>query len=189
MRRLAIEVSKVASDLRLLSMGPRAGLAEIALPAVQPGSSIMPGKVNPSVPEMVNQVCFQVMGCDQTVALACEAGQLELNVMMPVIAHNILMSMMIVTNATRVLAERCVEGIEADADQAAHWLERSPALVTALAPKIGYAEAAKLAKEAVAKNVTVRQLVIEKGLLKGKELDEILDLRAMTELGVPGERQ
>jgi fumarate hydratase class II len=109
--------------------------------------------------------------------------------MMPVIAHNLLVSMMILTNASRVFADRCVEGIEADAAQCAHWLERSPALVTALAPKIGYAEAAKLAKEAVAKNVTVRQLVMEKGLLTGKELDEVLDLRAMTELGVPGKRK
>jgi fumarate hydratase class II len=187
-RTYAADLGKIASDLRLLASGPRTGFAEILLPAVQPGSSIMPGKVNPSIPEMVNQVCFQVIGNDVTVAAAAEAGQLELNVMMPVIAHNLFWSMMILTNATRVLAERCVEGIEADAEQCAHWLERSPALVTALAPKIGYAEAAKLAKEAVAKNVTVRQLVIEKGLLKGKELDEVLDLRAMTELGVPGER-
>ncbi len=189
LRTYAADLGKIASDLRLLASGPRTGFAEISLPAVQPGSSIMPGKVNPSIPEMVNQVCFQVIGNDVTVATAAEAGQLELNVMMPVIAHNLLMSMMILTNATRVLAERCVDGIEADADQCAHWLERSPALVTALAPKIGYAEAAKLAKEAIAKNVTVRQLVMEKGLLKGKELDEVLDLRAMTELGVPGERK
>src|SRR6266550_2365256 len=189
LRTYAADLGKIAGDLRLLASGPRTGFAEILLPAVQPGSSIMPGKVNPSIPEMVNQVCFQVIGNDVTVTTAAEAGQLKLNVMMPVIAHNILMSMMILSNATRVLAERCVEGIAADAAQSAHWLERSPALVTALAPKIGYAEAAKLAKEAVAKNVTVRQLVIEKGLLKGKELDEVLDLRAMTELGVPGERK
>jgi len=189
LRTYAVDLGKIASDLRLLASGPRTGLAEIVLPAVQPGSSIMPGKVNPSIAEMVNQVCFQVIGNDVTVATAAEAGQLELNVMMPVIAHNLLGSMMIITNATRVLAERCVEGIEADPEQCAHWLERSPALVTALAPKIGYAEAAKLAKEAVAKNITVRQLVMEKGLLKGKELDEVLDLRAMTELGVPGERK
>src|SRR6266446_2583283 len=188
-RTYAADLSKISSDLRLLASGPRTGLAEIVLPAVQPGSSIMPGKVNPSIPEMVNQVCFQVIGNDVTVTAAAEAGQLELNVMMPVIAHNLLFSMTILTNATRVLAERCVDGIEADATQAAHWLERSPALVTALAPKIGYAEAAKLAKEAVAKNVTVRQLVMEKGILKGKELDAVLDLRAMTELGVPGERK
>jgi len=188
-RTYAVDLSKIASDLRLMVSGPRTGFAEIVLPAVQPGSSIMPGKVNPSIPEMVNQVCFQVLGNDVTVTTAAEAGQLELNVMMPVIAHNLFFSMMILTNATRVLAERCVEGIEADAAQCAYWLERSPALVTALAPKIGYAEAAKLAKEAVAKNVTVRQLVMEKGLLKGKELDQVLDLRAMTELGVPGERK
>ena len=189
LRTYAVDLGKIASDLRLLASGPRTGLAEIVLPAVQPGSSIMPGKVNPSIPEMVNMVCFQVLGNDVAVAAAAEAGQLELNVMMPVIAHNLLASMAILGNASRVLATRCVEGIEADAAQSAHWLERSPALVTALAPKIGYAEAAKLAKEAVAKNVTVRQLVIEKGLLKGKELDEVLDLRAMTELGVPGERK
>jgi len=189
LRTYAVDLGKIASDLRLLASGPRTGLAEIVLPAVQPGSSIMPGKVNPSIPEMVNMVCFQVLGNDVAVAAAAEAGQLELNVMMPVIAHNLLASMAILGNASRVLATRCVEGIEADAVQSAHWLERSPALVTALAPKIGYAEAAKLAKEAVAKNVTVRQLVIEKGLLKGKELDEVLDLRAMTELGVPGERK
>src|SRR5881296_1680835 len=186
LRTYAIDLGKIASDLRLLASGPRTGLAEIILPPVQPGSSIMPGKVNPSIPEMVNQVCFQVIGNDVTVTAAAEAGQLELNVMMPVIAHNLLFSMTILTTATRVLAERSVDGITADAAQ---WLERSPALVTALAPKIGYAEAAKLAKEAVAKNVTVRQLVMEKGLLKGKELDEVLDLRAMTELGVPGERK
>ena len=188
-RTYAADLGKIASDLRLLASGPRTGFAELVLPAVQPGSSIMPGKVNPSIPEMVNQVCFQVIGNDVTVVTSAEAGQLELNVMMPVIAHNILFSMMIITTASRVLAERCVEGIEADQAQCEYWLERSPALVTALAPKIGYAEAAKLAKEAVAKNVTVRQLVQEKGLLKGKELDEVLDLRAMTELGVPGERK
>jgi aspartate ammonia-lyase len=188
-RTYAADLGKIASDLRILASGPRTGFAEILLPAVQPGSSIMPGKVNPSIPEMVNQVCFQVLGNDLTVTTAAEAGQLELNVMMPVIAHNVLFSMMILTSATRVLAERCVAGIEADAEQCAHWLERSPALVTALAPRIGYAEAAKLAKEAIAKNITVRQLVIEKGLLKGKELDEVLDVRAMTELGVPGERK
>jgi aspartate ammonia-lyase len=188
-RTYAVDLGKIASDLRLLASGPRTGFAEIILPAVQPGSSIMPGKVNPSIAEMVNQVCFQVIGNDVTVTAAAEAGQLELNVMMPVIAHNLLVSMMILTNASRVFAERCVAGIEADAERCAYWLERSPALVTALAPQIGYAEAAKLAKEAVAKNVTVRQLVMEKGLLKGKELDEVLDLRAMTELGVPGERK
>jgi len=189
LRTYAMDLGKIASDLRLLASGPRTGLAEILLPPVQPGSSIMPGKVNPSIPEMVNMVCYQVLGNDVTVAAAAEAGQLELNVMMPVIAHNLLFSMRILTSASTVLAERCVPGIEADPAQCEHWLERSPALVTALAPKIGYAAAAQLAKEAVAKNVTVRQLVMEKGVLKGKDLDEVLDLLAMTELGVPGQRK
>ncbi len=187
LRALAIDLGKIANDLRLLASGPRTGFAEIVLPAVQPGSSIMPGKVNPSIAEMVNQVCYQVMGNDQTIALSAEAGQLELNVMMPVVAHNLLFAMGILTSAARIFAEKCVSGIAADEAMCAHWLERSPALVTALAPKIGYAEAAKMAKESLAKNVTVRQLVEQKGVLKGKELNEVLDLRKMTELGVPGE--
>jgi fumarate hydratase class II len=186
LRAWVLDLNKLANDVRLLASGPRTGLAEIGLPEVQPGSSIMPGKVNPSIAEMVNQVCYQALGLDTTVAMASEAGQLELNVMMPVITHNIVFSLMIVGNATRVFSERCVEGITANAEQCAYWLERSPALVTALAPKIGYAEAAKLAKEAIATGLTVRQLVTERGILKGAELEEILDLRAMTELGVPG---
>ena len=185
-RAYVLDLNKIANDIRLLASGPRTGLAEIVLPAVQPGSSIMPGKVNPSIAEMVNQVCFQAIGLDATVAMAAEAGQLELNVMMPVITHNIVFGVMIVGNATRVFSEKCVEGIEADAAQCAHWLERSPALVTALAPRIGYAEAARLAKEALATGLTVRALVIQKKLLEGKDLEEVLDLRAMTELGVPG---
>ena len=172
--------------IALLASGPRTGLAEIVLPAVQPGSSIMPGKVNPSIAEMVNQVCYQALGLDTTVALAAEAGQLELNVMMPVITHNIVFAMQILANATRQFDRACIRGISADEKQAAYWLERSPALVTALAPRIGYAEAAALAKEAIATGLTVKELVIKKGLLAGKELDEVLDLRAMTELGVPG---
>jgi aspartate ammonia-lyase len=135
---------------------------------------------------MVNQVCYQALGLDLTVALAAEAGQLELNVMMPVMAHNIVFAMTIVANASRVLAEKCVAGIEADEAQCAYWLERSPALVTALAPEIGYAEAAKLAKEALATGLTVKELVMRKGLLEGAKLEEVLDLRAMTEIGVPG---
>jgi fumarate hydratase class II len=186
LRTCAIDIGKIANDLRLLASGPRTGLNEITLPAVQPGSSIMPGKVNPSIAEMVNMVCYQVCGDDTTVALAAGAGQLELNVMMPVIAHNLLGAMELLTNGVRVFAERCVAGLEANAEQCAHWLERSPALVTALAPRIGYAEAAKLAKEAVTRNMTVRELVLEKGLLTSVELDRVLDLRAMTEPGVPG---
>jgi aspartate ammonia-lyase len=185
-RAYVLDLNKIANDIRLLASGPRTGLAEIVLPAVQPGSSIMPGKVNPSIAEMVNQVCFQALGLDTTVALASEAGQLELNVMMPVITHNMVFGLIIVGNATRVFAERCVDGIQADEAQCAYWLERSPALVTALAPKIGYAEAAKLAKEALATGLTVKQLLQQKRLLPPEELDEVLDLRAMTELGVPG---
>src|SRR5205085_11007425 len=127
LRRLAVEVGKVPNDLRLLSMGPRAGIAEILLPAVQPGSSIMPGKVNPSVPEMVNQVCFQVIGCDQTIALACEAGQLELNVMMPVIAWNALHASTILREAMKVLRSRTVDGITAEEGRAKELLDRSTA--------------------------------------------------------------
>ena len=186
LRAYVLDLNKIANDIRLLASGPRTGLAEIVLPAVQPGSSIMPGKVNPSIAEMVNQVCFQALGLDQTVAMAAEAGQLELNVMMPVITHNIVFALIIVGNASRVFAERCVDGIEADAAQCAYWLERSPALVTALAPRLGYAEAAKLAKEAVASGLTVKQLLEKKQLLPKEELDEVLDLRAMTKIGVPG---
>jgi aspartate ammonia-lyase len=186
LRAYVLDLNKIANDIRLLASGPRTGLAEIVLPAVQPGSSIMPGKVNPSIAEMVNQVCYQALGLDTTVAMASEAGQLELNVMMPVIVHNIVFSLVIVGNASRVMAERCVDGIQADEAQCAYWLERSPALVTALAPKIGYAAAAKLAKEALATGLTVKQLLEQKGLLPPEEIEEVLDLRAMTELGVPG---
>jgi len=185
-RAFTLDLNKIANDIRLLASGPRTGLAEILLPAVQPGSSIMPGKVNPSIAEMVNQVCYQVLGCDTTVAMAAEAGQLELNVMMPVMTHNIVFGMQILAAATRQFDRLCVRGIEADEGQCTHWLERSPALVTALAPKIGYAESAKLAKEAIATGLTVKELVTKKGILEGAELEAVLDLRAMTELGVPG---
>jgi aspartate ammonia-lyase len=187
MRRLAIELAKVASDLRLLSMGPRAGLSEIALPPVQPGSSIMPGKVNPSIPEMVNQVCFQVMGCDATVAIACEAGQLELNVMMPVIAWNALHASTILRQAMQVLRTRCVDGIAADTTRARELLERSTATATALSPYIGYAETAAIAKEAVKTGRTIRELVLERGLLDAARLDAILSVDAMTRGGIVGD--
>jgi aspartate ammonia-lyase len=188
MRRLAVELGKVASDLRLLSMGPRAGLAEIALPAVQPGSSIMPGKVNPSVPEMVNQVCFQVMGCDQTIALACEAGQLELNVMMPVIAWNALHASTILREAMKALRARTIDGITADAPRAKELLDRSTAAATALSPHIGYAATAEIAKASITSGRSIRDLVLERGLLDAKQLDEILSVASMTKGGVVGEK-
>jgi aspartate ammonia-lyase len=186
LRVLAIDLSKIASDLRLMVMGPRTGIDEIKLPAVQPGSSIMPGKINPSIPEMVNQVCFQVMGLDTTVAIAAEHGQLELNVMMPVIAFNVLLAMRLLTNTARTLTDRCVVGIEANADMCAYWVERSAALATALMPHIGYARAAELSKQSVKEGVLVRDLVKREHVLPADQIDDILDLRKMTEIGVPG---
>jgi fumarate hydratase class II/aspartate ammonia-lyase len=186
MRRLAVELSKIASDLRLLSMGPRAGLSEIVLPSVQPGSSIMPGKVNPSVPEMVNQVCFQVLGCDTTICVAAEAGQLELNVMMPVIAWNALHASTILTNAMNVLRTRTVDGIEADAARSRELLDRSTAVATALSPYLGYAKTAELAKQSVRSGKSIRDLVLEHGLLDAAQLDAILSVDAMTRPGIAG---
>ena len=186
LRRLAVELSKIASDLRLLSMGPRAGLAEITLPAVQPGSSIMPGKVNPSVPEMVNQVCFQVLGCDLTIAAAAEAGQLELNVMMPVIAWNALHASTILRQAMVVLRSRTVEGLDADVDRCRELLDRSTAVATALSPYLGYATTADVAKAAVAQGRAIRDIVLERGLLDAAALDRILSPEAMTRPGVTG---
>ena len=187
-RRLAVELGKIASDLRLLAMGPRAGLAEIRLPAVQPGSSMMPGKVNPSVPEMVNQVCFQVIGCDATVAAACEAGQLELNVMMPVIAWNMIHSTTILREAMTTFRERTVEGIEADAERCRELLDRSTAVATALSPYLGYAVTSEIAKAAVATGRSIRELVLERGLLDEGSLDRVLSPDAMTKPGIAGSR-
>jgi aspartate ammonia-lyase len=186
LRRTAVELGKIASDLRLLSMGPRAGIAEIALPPVQPGSSIMPGKVNPSVPEMVNQVCYQVYGCDTTVMVAGDAGQLELNVMMPVMAWNALHAQRILTAAMRTLRERTVEGIEADRLRARELLDRSTAVATALSPHIGYAATAEIAKASVASGRPIRDLVLERGLMPAAALDRILSAGAMTAPGVVG---
>jgi aspartate ammonia-lyase len=187
LRRLASEVGKISSDLRLLSSGPRAGLSEIQLPAVQPGSSIMPGKVNPSIPEMVNQVCFQVYGCDATIVAAAEAGQLELNVMMPVIAWNAIHATRILRQALRVLLERCVAGIRADAERCRELLDRSTAVATALSPHIGYAATADIAKTAVQTGTPVRELARSRGLLPDDKLDRILSVEAMTTPGVAGE--
>jgi aspartate ammonia-lyase len=185
-RRLAVEVGKVASDLRLLSMGPRAGLSEIMLPSVQPGSSIMPGKVNPSIAEMVNQVCYQVIGCDTTICAACEAGQLELNVMMPVIAWNAIHASTILRQAMRTMTARCVDGIVANAERCRELLDRSTAVATALSPYIGYAATADIAKESVRTGRSIREIVEQRGLLKASELDAILSADAMTKPGIPG---
>jgi aspartate ammonia-lyase len=184
MRRLAVELGKISSDLRLLSMGPRAGLGEITLPAVQPGSSIMPGKINPSIPEMVNQVCFQVIGCDVTIAAACEAGQLELNVMMPVIAWNALHASTILANAMTALRTRTVDGLTANEARARELLDRSTAAATALSPYIGYAATAEIAEAAIATGRSIRDLVLERQLLDRAQVDAILSVDAMIRGGV-----
>ena len=159
---------------------------ELRLPAVQPGSSIMPGKVNPSIPEMVNQVVFQVMGHDATVSAAAEQGQLELNVMMPVIAHNVLSAVRILGNAAAVLDARTIREMAPNPAMMAYWVERSAALATALAPKIGYAAAAALTKRSIETGETIRTIVLREGLLTQEEANDLLDLRRMTEPGIPG---
>ena len=181
LRTLATDLIRITNDLRLLSSGPNTGLAEINLPAVQPGSSIMPGKVNPVIAEMTGMVCFQVMGNDVTIATAAQAGQLELNVMMPVIAFNLLMSLTILNNTLTVLRERCVEGIAANEERCRWYVEHSVSLVTALNPRIGYARAAEIAKRAMARGKTIREIIEEEGLLTPDELAEVMDTRAMTE--------
>ncbi|MGQ0814136.1 MAG: aspartate ammonia-lyase [Gemmatimonadota bacterium] len=180
LKRVAVKISKICNDLRLLSSGPRAGLNEINLPAMQPGSSIMPGKVNPVIPEVVNQVCFQVVGNDLTVTMAAEAGQLQLNVFEPVIAFNLFQSVDILTHACDVLRAKCVVGITANRDRIRSLLERSIGIVTALVPYIGYERASAVAREALEHDRGVYELVLEKGWLTRQELDELLSPDAMT---------
>ena len=180
MRDFAVELGRIANDLRLLSSGPTTGLAEIKLPSVQAGSSIMPGKINPSIPEMVNMVCFHAIGNDMTVSQAVAAGQLELNVMMPVMAENLVESIDILGAASRQLAVRCVLGITADSQRCLDYAYRSMGLATALAPHIGYLASAGVAKRALAEGKTVPDLVREEGLLSEGELNRILDPARMT---------
>ena len=187
LRTLAVTLTRIANDLRLLSSGPTTGLAEIALPAVQPGSSIMPGKVNPVMAEMLNMVCYQVMGNDQTILTCAQAGQLELNVMVPIIAYNLLQSLEILTNGIRVFTERCVNGILANVERCRQLAEGSMGLATALNPHIGYSAAAQVAREALARGVSLRQVVREKGYLTEEQLNAVLNPYAMTEPGIPGE--
>ncbi|MQL51347.1 aspartate ammonia-lyase [Desulfofundulus thermobenzoicus] len=188
LRVLALTLSKMANDIRLMSSGPRAGLNEINLPPMQPGSSIMPGKVNPVIPEVLNQVAFQVLGNDQTIALAVEAGQLELNVMEPVIAFNLLQSLDILRNAIHVFRTRCLAGITANREYCRKAVERSVGVITALSPVIGYEEASKLAHEVLDTGKTVKELLGEKGLLTPVEVEALLDPRALTEPGIPSSR-
>lgn len=188
LKLLALELTRIANDLRLMSSGPQTGLAEINLPPVQPGSSIMPGKVNPVMLEMLNMACFQVIGNDTTITMAVQGGQLELNVMMPVMAFDMLMSIDILRNAMEVVAEFSVEGITANEDRCRKYVEESNGLATALNPYIGYSAAAKVAQENARTGKSMRQIVLDLGLLSEEELDRILDPVAMTEPGIPGKR-
>jgi fumarate hydratase class II len=198
LRTLAITLTRIANDLRLLSSGPMTGLDEIRLPAVQPGSSIMPGKVNPVLAEMLNMAMFHVQGCDHTVALAAQAGQLELNVMMPIIAHNLNEMMQVAIGAINAFTKFCVVGIVAQPEKASGWLARNAIVVTALNPIIGYLAGAELVKEAMKRNITIREVAAERianGTLTKKdgspltleEVDAVLaDLRKLTEGGLGG---
>jgi aspartate ammonia-lyase len=179
LKRLAIKLSKISSDLRLLSSGPRAGLHEINLPPMQPGSSIMPGKVNPVIPEVMNQIAFKVIGNDLTVTLAAEAGQLELNVMEPVIAQAILESIAMLKSGMTVLRAKCVTGITPNEGRCRAMVEQSIGLVTALTPVLGYDVCTELAKEAGATEKGVYELVLAKKLLSREELDRLLALENM----------
>lgn len=180
LRGLSINLLKIANDVRLLGSGPRTGFSEIQLPAVQPGSSIMPGKVNPVMAEMLNMVCFQAMGCDTTISYAAQASQLELNVMMPLIAYNLLFSIEILSNGVTAFTEKCLDGLKADADRCRAYAESTLAMATALNPVIGYASAAEISKEAYLTGKTVKQLVIEKGILSKKEAERILNPEGLT---------
>jgi aspartate ammonia-lyase len=180
LKRVAVKLSKMCNDLRLLSSGPRCGLNEINLPAMQPGSSIMPGKVNPVIPEVVNQIAFQVIGNDLTITMASEAGQLQLNVMEPVITFNLFESMDMLTDGVRTLTERCIRGITANSDRCRDLVEASIGIVTALVPVIGYERAGKVAKEALASGRPVREILLSDGDLSADELDTWLSPEAMT---------
>ncbi|OGR24759.1 MAG: aspartate ammonia-lyase [Desulfuromonadales bacterium GWD2_54_10] len=185
LRRTAVNLGRIANDLRLLSSGPRTGLDEIRLPAVQPGSSIMPGKINPSMAEMTNMVCFQVMGCDQALMLAAQAGQLELNVMMPLIAHNLTFSLGLLKNCVQKFTDSCITGITANEDRCRQYLEDSLGLVTVLAPSIGYNAAAEVAKESIATGRSIREIVRSRGLMPEAELEEAMRPEHLTAPGLP----
>jgi fumarate hydratase, class II len=184
LKTIANSLTKIANDIRWLASGPRCGIGEIAIPSLQPGSSIMPGKVNPVIPEAVLMVAAQVFGNDATITLAGMSGVFELNVMMPLIAYDLLQSIEILGNAARLLAERCVDGIEANVERCEELVEKSLAMVTSLVPKIGYDAAAEIAKESVKTGKTVRQLCMERKVLPEDELREALDPWGMTEGGV-----
>jgi aspartate ammonia-lyase len=184
LRNLAQDLIRIANDLRLLSSGPKTGLAELSLPELQPGSSIMPGKINPVMPEMLNMVCFQIIGCDLTILMAAQAGQLELNVMMPVVSYNLLHEIEILKNAITAFTRRCLAGIGADKARCQAFAETSMSIVTALNPRIGYAAAAEVAKEYLVSGKSIKEIVLQRGLLKEEDLDQFFELRGMTEPGI-----
>ncbi len=181
LRNLAQDLIKISHDLRLLDSGPKTGFKEIQLPPVQPGSSIMPGKYNPVMAEMLSMVCFQVIGYDQAITLAAQAGQLELNVMMPLIAYDLLHSIEILSNAITAFGKQCLQGIEAKGDRCRYYAEGSLALVTALNTHIGYLNAADVAKESLATGKSIREIVLAKGLMTPEELAKVLDLALMSQ--------
>ena len=182
LRNLAQDLVKISHDLRLMDSGPKTGLKEIQLPPVQPGSSIMPGKYNPVMAEMTSMVCFQVMGYDSAIALAAQAGQLELNVMMPLIAYNLIHSIEILGNTIAALTQRCIQGITANRERCLAYAESSLALVTALNTHIGYLNAAAVAKESLETGKSLRQIVLEKGLMSEAELAKVLNLEQMSQI-------
>ncbi|MFH1085788.1 MAG: aspartate ammonia-lyase [Chloroflexota bacterium] len=186
LRTAAVTLTRIANDLRLMTSGPTTGWGEIELPPMQPGSSIMPGKVNPVMAEMLNMVCYHVIGNDQAVMLCSQAGQMELNVMLPILAYNLLQALEVLTNGVTAFTERCVRGIQANVERCRDLAERSLGLATALNPYIGYAAAAEVAKEALRRGVSLRQVVLEKGYLTEEQLNRVLDPFRMTEPGIPG---
>ncbi len=189
LKALAVTLSKIANDLRLMASGPRCGLYEIQLPEMQPGSSIMPGKVNPVMAEVLNQTCFLVMGLDLTVTLAAEAGQLELNVMEPVMGHALFTSIDSLANVIRLFTERCITGIKANRERCEEMVSNSVGLVTAINPIVGYKNASAVAREAILTGRPVREIVLEKGLLTEEEIDEILSPKALTSMGIAKRKQ
>jgi aspartate ammonia-lyase len=180
LKRAAVQISKICNDLRWLSSGPRCGLYEITLPPMQPGSSIMPGKVNPVIPEMVSQVCYQIVGYDMTISMGAEASELELNMAEPIVAYDLLHGLMILKNACIVLTSRCIVGIKANRDRCRQYVENSIGLVTALNPVLGYEKSVAIAKEALESGRSVYELVLEKKWLSKKALDDILKPENMT---------
>jgi fumarate hydratase class II len=184
LRTVANDFTRISNDVRLLSAGPTTGISELTCPTVQPGSSIMPGKVNPVLAEMLNQAMYHVQGNDGAINMAGQAGQFELNVMMPIISHNLNEMMHIMIGAVRAFTDKCISGLVVNREKTESWLSRNPILVTALNPIIGYNNGAQVAKKSLAEGKSVREVVLEMGLMEADDLDKALDARQMTEGGI-----